>query len=532
MNLRIQILALWVVLNGFMALGQQSDKPNILIIMADDLGFSDLGCYGGEIETPNLDQLAQNGLKFTQFYNTGRCWPTRGALLTGYYPQQIRRDKIEGVKPSGAGGKRPPWAVLLPEMLKEAGYRSYHTGKWHVDGMPLENGFDRSYYLKDQGRFFNPKEHYHDDEPLPEVEPGTDFYATTEIADQAIRFLREHASEYSDQPFFHFLPFTAPHFPLHAKQEDIEHYKNTYRKDWEKVRRKRFHRQKKLGIIEHPLSGVEREVGPPYDFPEHLKILGPNEVNRPVPWKELTKAQRDFQSTKMAIHAAMIHRMDIDIGRVLDQLKAMGVFENTLIFFLSDNGASAEIMVRSDGHDPDAMPGSAHSYLCLGPSCSTTSNTPFRRHKTWVHEGGISTPLIAHWPAGIQSRGELRRNPGHVIDFVPTILELAGAGVPEKIGDMDAPDLPGKSLVPALSKDGSVSRDHIWWSHEGNRAIRVGDWKLVTTSKDEDWELFNLAEDRTEMNDLSGELPRKVRELEKLWQSLEDEFREVALRDL
>ena len=349
--------------------------------------------------------------------------------------------------------------------------------------MPLENGFDRSYYLRDQGRFFNPKVHYEDDKALPAVKPDTDFYATTAIANHAIDCLKDHASNYADQPFFHFIPFTAPHFPLHAKPEDIARYQKTYQKDWEKVRKKRFRRQRRLGIIQHGLSEVEAEVGPPYHFPEALKILGPAEVNRPIPWKELTQEQREFQASKMSLHAAMIDRMDQEIGRIFDQLKAMDEWDNTLIFFLSDNGASAEIMVRDDGHDAHAPHGSAATYLCLGPSCSTTANTPFRRHKTWVHEGGIATPLIVHWPQKIPSNRMLRHTPGHVVDLVPTILEVSGTPAAAWKGE-DQPTAPGRSLLPVLAEDQDLSREYLWWYHEGNRALRIGQWKLVAAGED------------------------------------------------
>ena len=431
-DLRLSLCIFGVLLLSPTSGARADEKPNVLLILADDLGFSDLGCYGGEIETPNLDSLAENGLRFTQFYNTGRCWPTRGSLLTGYYAQQIRRDKLPGV-PSGGGnqGKRPQWAPLLPKLLSRVGYRSYHTGKWHIDGMPLDNGFDRSYYLKDQGRFFHPTKHWLNDKPLPPVPRDSGFYATTSLADRAIADLKDHAEHHSDEPFFHYLAFAAPHFPLHALPEDIAIYKDRYTAGWESVRAQRWNRMREAGLlgpetVRHP-SAPERNLGPPYHFPDALKILGKGEVNRPLPWSSLDNRQRAFQATKMAIHAAMIHRMDIEIGRVLQQVKSMGCWENTLVLFLSDNGASAEIMVRDDGHDPKAAPGSAATYLCLGPGWSTVSNTPFRRHKTWTHEGGIATPMIAHWPNGIAARGEYRRDPQHVIDVSETILELAGA---------------------------------------------------------------------------------------------------------
>lgn len=506
-------------------------RPNVLVIIADDLGFSDLGCYGGEIPTPNLDQLANAGLRCTQFYNTGRCWPTRAAVLTGFYPHQVRRDVLPGVAPSGARGVRPAWAPLLPMRLKPLGYRSYHSGKWHLDGMPIATGFDRSYYLRDQGRFFNPRVHWQDDRKLPPVEPNSDYYATTAIADHAIECLSEHAAAHPDQPFFHYLAFTAPHFPLHALPADIARNRSAYQQDWEFVRAARWRKQQATGLLSGTLSPVERDLGPPYDFPAAIQQLGPGEVNRPLPWTDLTGLQREFQAAKMAIHAAMIDRMDREIGRVLSQLRAMGAFEETLILFLSDNGASAEIMVRDDGHDPAAAAGSAKSYLCLGPGWSTTSNTPFRKHKTWVHEGGIATPLVIHWPQGIKARGELNHTVGHVIDLVPTILKVADpAGQPDT--DDDAPPFPGLSLLPAWQHDQPVDRASLWWLHEGNRAIRIGDWKLVAAGEKGAWELYDLKADRTETNDLAKQFPDRVADMAAAWQARLDEFRATAMRGL
>ena len=517
-------LMVFLVLSGHLL---AAEKPNILIILADDMGYSDLGCYGGEIQTPNLDELAQHGLRFTQFHNTARCWPTRAALLTGYYAQQVHRDSLPGIK----RGNRPKWARLLPEMLRPLGYRSYHSGKWHLDGKPLENGFDHSYNLADHSRYFSPQLHYEDDQKLPPVKQDSGYYATTAIADHAIRCLREHAEKYADQPFFHYLAFTSPHFPLQALPEDIARYRDAYLRGWKSAREQRWRRIQKLGLVHGVLSAVEREVGPPYDFPEAFKILGPGEVNRPLPWDELTEEQRKFQATKMAIHAAMVDRMDREIGRVLDQLRAMNAMDNTLIFFLSDNGASAEIMVRGDGHDPSAEPGSAATFLCLGPGWSTMSNTPFRYHKTWVHEGGISTPLIVHWPQGIAAQGEFRRDVGHVIDLVPTVLEVAGGKRFETWEGQPVPPPPGRSLVPAFSKDGSVSRDYLWWYHEGNRAIRIGDWKLVAAGQKGPWELYDLSTDRTETQNLVAQYPNKARELEHAWNKHADEFRALANAD-
>jgi arylsulfatase len=518
MNKIACLLSLFAAILASSSLGAV-ERPNVLLILADDLGYSDLGCYGSEIHTPHLDELAAGGLRFTQFYNTARCWPSRAALLTGYYAQQVRRDVLPGVKV----GRRPEWAPLLSQMLEAQGYRSYHSGKWHVDGMPLEGGFDRSYYLGDQGRFFHPKVHYDDDQPLPPVAPDSGYYATIAIADHAIRCLREHAAKYADRPFFHYLAFTAPHFPLHALPEDIARYQDEYTAGWDAIRQQRWERMREMDLVEGTLSAIERDVGPPYHYPEALATLGPGEVNRPVPWSELTDQQRRYQATKMAIHAAMIDRMDREIGRVLEQLRAMNAFENTLILFLSDNGASAEIMVRDDGHDPQAPPGSAATHLCLGPGWSTSSNTPFRRHKTWVHEGGIATPFIAHWPQGIDAHGELRKSAGHVIDVVPTILEIAGAKQPVHESSRSTPALPGLSLLPVFESDQRDAHEFLWWSHEGHRALRVGDWKLVA-AKGDPWELYNLAQDPTETTDLAAQHPQRVAEMEQIWTAQQDKF--------
>lgn len=512
--------------------GSEPPRPNVLLILADDMGYSDAGCYGGEIHTPHLDALAAGGLRFTQFYNTARCWPSRAAVLTGYYAQQVRRDVLPGDGRGGGQGKRPAWAPLLPSLLRPLGYRSYHSGKWHIDGPPVANGFDRGYTLDDHDRFFYPRNHTLDDQPLPPVPPeNSTYYATAAIADHALACLREHAEQYADRPFFHYLCFTAPHFPLHAPAEDIEPYRQRYTAGWDALQQERGARMKQLGIVRHDPPAMERDLGPPYHFPQNLDKLGPGEVFRPLAWDELTAEQREFQATKMAIHAAMVDRMDREIGRVIEQLKAMGVFENTLVLFASDNGASAEIMVRGDGHDPQAAPGSGATFLCLGPGWSSACNTPLRRHKTWVHEGGMTTPLIVHWPAGILARGALRHTPAHLIDIVPTVLELAGGAVPEIWQGHPVPTPPGHSLVPLLTADGSVEHADLWWFHDGHRAVRAGNWKLVA-NQGEPWELYDLGEDRGESRDLAAQFPEKAHELEVLWNRRAEEIRELATRDL
>jgi arylsulfatase len=505
-------------------------RPNIVFILADDMGYSDLGCYGGEIATPNLDSLARNGLRFTQFYNTTRCWPSRGALLTGYYAQQIHRDALPDL-PGGVRGVRQPWARLLPDFLKPAGYRCYHSGKWHVDGKVLDGGFDRSLNMNNQGNYFSAAGNAIDDKPLPRTAGESGYYATTATANHAIECLKEHAANHPERPFFHFVAFIAPHFPLHALPQDIAKYRDKYLAGWEAMRETRFDRQKEMGLPHTALSALERNIGPPYAFPDAIKKLGPGEVNRPLPWSELTDEQRRFQAAKMAIHAAMVDRMDQEIGRIVAELKAMKAFENTIVFFASDNGASAEIMVRNGGHDPAALPGSAKSYLCLGPGFSSACNTPFRRHKTWVHEGGISTPLIAHWPAGISTKGELRHTPGHFIDVVPTVLELAGVQKPKTWKGEPIPEAPGQSLVPAFANDKLIPHESLWWLHEGHRAVRVGDWKLVA-AKGDPWELYDMKTDRAEQVNLAAKMPDKVKELERVWLEQANRYTELARKTL
>jgi arylsulfatase len=436
--------------------------------------------------------------------------------MTGYYAQQVNFDALPGQR-GGAGRRRPPWAPLLPAYLRPLGYRSYHAGKWHLDGGPIEGGFDRSYSLNDHDRYFAPQKHAIDDRPLPQVERDSGYYATTTVADRAIEFLREHAAPHGQAPFFAFVAFTAPHFPLHALPEDIANVKDRYASGWDAIRAARWQKMQPLLRISGELSRLEPEIGPPYEFDRARRELGPNEVWREMPWDQLTDEQRAFQAAKMSIHAAMVERMDREIGRLLNQLRDMDALENTVVFFLSDNGASAEIMIRGDRHDPAAPAGSADTFLCLGPGWSRAANTPFRRHKTWVHEGGIATPLIVHWPAGTSATGEVRDAAiGHAIDIAPTIVELAGGTWPDEHNGMRRPTTPGRSLAPTFQQNVVVEHESLWWLHEGNRAIRMGDWKLVA-ARDQPWELYNLVADRAENQNLAHEHPEHVKELAQRW---------------
>ncbi|MGL6225501.1 MAG: arylsulfatase [Thermoguttaceae bacterium] len=558
--------------------GQTTDsekpRPNIVIIVVDDMGFSDPGCFGGEIATPNLDSLAQNGLRFTQFYNTARCWSTRSAIVTGYYPQQIRMDPIQN------GKSLPAWTQLLPHYLKPLGYHSYHSGKWHVTLAPkpvAEGGFDRSYTLHDHDRNFNPNNHWVDDEPIAAIEPhsytqdglkfstlntqslatqddceeakyarlddksspkpASAYYTTTAITDYTLQHLKDHAREHADSPFFVYTAYTVPHFPLQALPEDIAKYKETYLKGWDKIREERHARLLQSGIVNCELSQREDRCGTPYPSEGWSGDLGPGEVFYPVDWDSLTEEQKEFQANKMAIHAAMIDRVDQEVGRIVQQLREMNAFEDTLLLFFSDNGASAEILIRGDRHDSTAEPGSAGSYLCLGPGWSTASNTPFRRHKIWNHEGGISTPLIVHWPNGIAGKNILRNDVGHVVDIVPTILDLLGIERATTLHDVAVPPFPGISLATAMTDPTTappVPRDYVYFQHSGNGALRIGDWKCLYTKTGEPasvppveknrgldgWSLYNLAKDRCEQVDLAREHPEKLAEFVKKWREL------------
>jgi arylsulfatase A-like enzyme len=493
-------------------------KPNFLVILADDMGFADARCYGGDVDTPNLDRMAAKGLRFTQAYSTARCGPSRGCLLTGYYAQQTAGDVM-------TKGGTPNYTRFVPEYLKPLGYRTYHSGKWHIKFVTGEDGvgFDHSYTMLDENRFFTQNHHELDGEKLPT--PDASYYSTTAIADYAIRFLKEHARDHAKDPFYLYLAFHSPHFPLQAPAADIEHYKDRFAEGWDTARERKWARMQKMGLINCPLAPLEVNMWPPWNASaeELTAKIGPGEVARAVPWSSLTPEQKNFQRTKMAIHAAMITRMDAEIGKVVSQLDDMGATRDTVILFLSDNGASAEQIIRADGHDRSAPPGSAKTFLGLGPGWSSCSNVPFRLHKSWVHEGGIASPLIVHWPNGLKDQNKLRHDPCHFVDIVPTLVDLAGGSTAMS----GAPPLAGRSLAPAFQKDGAAPHDFLYFNHNNNHAIRVGDSKLVAIGEGGPWELYDLTTDRCEQKNLVKVQPDKAQKLAALWKARDEEFARV-----
>ena len=444
--------------------------------------------------------------------------------MTGYYPQQIGCDPPRK--------QHPDWVTYLPQHLKQLGYRTYQSGKWHVPCCPkvLTAGFDRSYEILDHDRHFSPRNHRIDDKPIAPIQLGADYYSTLYIAQTTINQLKSHELETPDEPFFCYTAFIAPHFPLMAPKEDIQKYKTAYLDGWDQMRQRRLEKMTRLGIYSGGLSRREESVGPPYRFPNVLDELGAKEVLFPVDWNALTDEQQAFQAAKMAIHAAMVDRMDQEIGRIVEQVRRMGQLENTVIFFLSDNGASAEIMIRGDRNAPNAIPGSAESFLCLGPGFSCACNTPFRRHKTWVHEGGISTPLIVYGPSVIGKPGAITNQPGHLIDLVPTILDLAGASE-SAIHGPDANPYPGRSLAQTLRTGAKIERGDLFFNHEGNRALKSGKWKIVLAAKEQKaneplkWELYDLETDRAEQNNLAEQYPERVNSMAQRWNEMNEQFR-------
>jgi len=509
MILRSSCIAL-LILTASAASAADAKRPNIVVILADDMGFSDLGCYGSEIRTPHIDQLAASGLRFTHFYNTARCCPTRASLLTGLYSHQAGvGHMVQDLGTPAYRGNLNDRCVTIAEALKSAGYRTAMAGKWHVtpltagkDNWPLRRGFDRFFGLIGSVRsYYDPPTLTRDNESI-RADQG--FYLTDALTDQAVSYLTDFAK--TKEPFFLYLAYTAPHWPMHALPEDIARYRGKYKSGWDELRRQRHQRQIDLGLVDKRWQ------------------LTPRDEQAPA-WAD--EKNQDWQDARMAVYAAMIDRMDQGIGRIVEQLKKSGQDENTLVLFLSDNGGCAEEIPASwsdrfpektragkpaqVGNNPAVLPGPDGVYQSYGLPWANASNTPFRLYKHWVHEGGIATPLVVRWPAVI-SKSAITHQPGHVIDIMATCLDVAGVDYPKKFQGREIVALEGRSLLPVFQGKTRPAHDALFWEHEGNRAVRSGQWKLVSRH-DKGWELYDLEADRTELHDLAAKKPAVVQEL-------------------
>jgi len=526
-----------VVLLGLGPIGLPAPRPNIVLILADDLGYSDLGCYGGEIRAPNLDRLARNGLRFSQFYNAGRCCPTRAALMTGLYPHQAGVGRMtfdEGLP--GYRGYLTSNTVTIAELLRAVGYHTAMVGKWHLS--PTRDGPDNARWVShliDLGPFSDPKtypvargfeEHYgtiwgvvdyfdpfslvHNTEPVRSVPKG--YYYTDALSEWAVKFIEKYSRD--GRPFFLYVAYTAPHWPLHVPPEEIEKYKDTYAVGWDRIRERRYQRLIEDKLLDPKTARLSPRIQP--------------ELN----WEQ--NPHQAWDARAMAVHAAMVDRMDQGIGRIVGRLEQLGLLENTVIFFLSDNGASPEQPERfgpgfdrpshlRDGtpiiypRNKEVLPGAENTYAGIGPMWANVANTPFRYWKKESFEGGIATPLIVHWPGGLKlPPGSVTHEVGHVIDIMATCLELAGAAYPETWQGRRITPLEGKSLVPIFEGRPRQGHQLLFWEHMGGRAVREGRWKLVALPG-QPWELYDLSEDRTELNNLAGKLPGVVQRLEAAW---------------
>jgi len=499
-----------------------SKRPNVVLILNDDMGFSDIGCYGGEIETPNLDRLASEGLRFAQFYNTARCSPSRASMLTGLHPHQTGVGILTyDSGPEGYAGNINHRCVTIPEALKASGYRTYMSGKWHVassltkptDTWPLQRGFDEFYgTIIGAGSFYDPNTLTRGNENVEHEAKSDDaFFYTDAISDQAVRYVEQHAATHGDKPFFTYVAYTAPHWPLHAHDEDIAKYRGRFDKGWDALREARLDRLVKWGMLNEAWK------------------LSPRDPTQP-PWSEAE--HKAWLLRCMEVYAAQVDRMDQGIGRIVEALRRTGTLDDTVIIFLADNGACAEdipedvtvdelvsklMIARSHtrkgepvhfGNDPGRMPGPENTYQSYGTAWANLSNTPFRLYKHWIHEGGISTPMIVRWPDGIRDPGAIRHTPGYLPDIMATILDLTGTAYPTEYAGRAIEPLEGTSLVPALA-GGEVDRPPMFWEHEGNAAVRIGKWKLVRNYPGP-WELYDMDADRTELHDVAARHPDRV----------------------
>ena len=516
------VLSLLVFLQLPLALSgceSPDERPHIIIIMADDMGFSDIAPYGGEIRTPHLQALATEGARFRQFYNNARCCPTRASLLTGLYPHRSGiGHMVYDAGYEGYQGDLSEESATIAEVLGAAGYKTYMSGKWHVtkqmghwsgdslrskETWPVQRGFERFYgTILGAGSFFDPVTLTWQNEPLPS--PEGDYHYTDAISDTAVAFIDQHIQT-SDAPLFMYVSYTAPHWPLHAHPSDVATYAGTYDKGWDQIREDRLHRMRAIGLLDSSAALTPRDPRVPE-------------------WTDLDEVARRWYVRAMEVYAAQVEQMDQGIGRILGKLTESGLESNTLVMFLADNGGCAEVLSANwnglfltdstrDGRPvtignefKDTLPGDEDTYMSYGIGWANASNTPFRMYKHWVHEGGIATPLIVRWPRFFNGGGAFVDEPGHVIDLMSTAIEAAGAVYPT-----DRIPLAGKSLLPALEHE-SIERDALFWEHEGNRAVRQGKWKLVA-QHNQPWELYDLEADRSELNDLINVHPEVARAL-------------------
>jgi arylsulfatase A-like enzyme len=486
--------------------GIPAERPNIILIMADDMGFSDLACYGSEIQTTNLTRLAAQGMRFTQFYNGARCCPTRASLLTGLYAHQAGVGGMTSTKDDNPPGPYQGYlndkCVTIAEVLKKAGYTTLMSGKWHVGEerphWPVDRGFDRYYGLiSGAANYFDitktkrkgTKRRFAIDDK-PHIPTEENFYMTDAITDNAVNFIDEYGRR--KEPFFLYVAYTAPHWPLHALPKDIAKYKGKYLEGWDALRRRRYERMVKMQIISKKWRLTPRDKGA-------------------VPWASVE--DKELMDLKMAVYAAQIDRMDQGIGKILAQLKRIGKKENTLIMFLSDNGGCHETgPLGFDSRKNGLPPGGVDSYMSYGQSWANASNTPFRLFKKYTHEGGISTPFIVRWPAVIKNHGSITYQVGHIIDIMATCIDVAGAKYPKSFKRRKIIPLEGKSLLPVFQGEARQPHDYLFWEHKKHEAIRHGKWKLVAENRGQ-WELYDLQRDRSENRNLANKHPQIVQQL-------------------
>lgn len=504
----------------------RAERPNIVLIMVDDMGFSDVGAYGAEvIETPHIDRLAARGVRFTQFYNHARCSPTRASLMTGQYPHRAGMGFLASNRYSDDFTEKRPTmeyqgflnerTVTIAEALRQAGYQTFMSGKWHMGARetsrPRTRGFDRFYgILGGATNYFRPDDLRLDGETIPQSELGADYYVTDAFTDHAMRFIEEGDR---DRPFFLYLAYTAPHWPLQAPNEDIAKYEDAFAMGWDALRRQRLRNQKEMGL-----------------FPKTLR-LSPRHPES-YPWTE--EYDRGRMARRMAVYAAMMDRVDQNVGRLMEQLDALGETENTLVVFLSDNGACAEPIGKDDLYEERAGPADSFEGYLL--PWANASNTPFRLFKHWVHEGGVATPLIAAWEGQIPAGTINRRQTGHVKDLMATFLDAAGAEYPATRDGTETLPLAGRSVLPAMRDPDSADNAPIFFEHEGNRAVRDGRWKLVsvyngihenimrvgTGRRTGEWELYDMRRDRTELEDLSDVYPARTKAMQEEYERWAD----------